>query len=488
MTAAEPGAATPLATVEQARRRLNLALALDLASHWLAWWLYVVAVAVVVLKVTGYHEVFLPIWLGLTAFGLVPGFAVAMRRRGVTTLQAAAWVDLKACAGGSVLAAVERPGVAVRAAGRPERGVPTIAWTPVVSGLALPAVFLVAAGLVPGVPYQPLESAAAIRRRAAQVERRIDRAADLNVLDEEEALALAESVRQVADEADRSPEAAAEGVDTLQAKLDQRILEEAEKRLNALQAAADLAAVAAREPPNPKEVRDALKEALQASQAGDLPEDAQKALKELLQKLGENADPNALGSLPESAFAGLDPQQLRDLAEALRKAQSGKLGKAGACKNLMSSAEAQRRLAEMMKGVGKLSELGDPTQLPGMADAGQGPGGKKKGTGPGRGDVTRGRGDADMAFGDETDESGTRFRSRAVRPGESFLPGVTLSRSKRRPEEIAPEEFRPPARTGAQAGETVRGRRAATPLGPYRRGVAARYFSGDGSEAPAGND
>ncbi|MEX1232558.1 MAG: hypothetical protein WEB58_20100 [Planctomycetaceae bacterium] len=94
---------------------------------------------------------------------------------------------------------------------------------------------------------------------------------------------------------------------------------------------------------------------------------------------------------------------------------------------------------------------------------------------PGRGGITRGRGDAEIAFGDESDEQGSKFKEIALPPGyldekSDQISKITLAAPNETPAESA---SRGAARSfSAESGQEVWKR----PLSPRHRQVVKGYF------------
>ncbi|MDA0832024.1 MAG: hypothetical protein O2955_03390 [Planctomycetota bacterium] len=95
---------------------------------------------------------------------------------------------------------------------------------------------------------------------------------------------------------------------------------------------------------------------------------------------------------------------------------------------------------------------------------------------PGRGGITRGRGDAEMAYGDESDEQGSKFKEIALPPGyldeqSDQISKITLAAPNETPvESTARGSFRT---FFAESGQEVWKR----PLSPRHRQVVKGYFS-----------
>ena len=272
----------------------------------------------------------------------------------------------------------------------------------------------------------------------------------MGLVDEREALALRESLGQAREGAASSPEASAEAVDEVQRELETRIIEEAEKRREALDAARELEEKAGKG--SPEEVGKALEKAL-----GDLPgrADLPPGLQEAIEGL------EAQGGDPGSAVSKLDPGALGEMGKMIEQYRQGEMEGLGNASDLMAGAEGRAMLAA-------------------LAGEGPGPGGEGEGEGQdGQGGVDRGAGDAPLVFGDESDASGARFEPLTLEPGKKGFVPAGIAGTKTTAGGTAPVEFQPGPR--AQAEVTVEGgSMAGAGLGPFSEGVVVRYFAGEG--------
>jgi hypothetical protein len=416
----------------------NTGLVLDASAWGLAGWMVLVGVALIVVKVAGLFMWIQPWHVLLTA---VPVLAVATAqalRRSYGRAEVAAWLDLKGECGGAVIAGAGSSAPKVAPAVRP---------LPLLKRLVLPAVLLAASLVVPWIPRtSDAVSTVAIEHRARVVDERIERARKLDLLDEKETMELRESLKKAQANAAESPEAAVEAMDQVQKKLGEKILQEAESKREALEAAHDLHA---------QKGGDAAENLAKATQdlpsRSDLPPELQEALEKMRQQGG-----------PEGAAGKMDPKALEQLGKMLENAHGQGLQNLGKASELLADAEAQAVL-EALTGEGGCEGGGKP----GSGDA--------LGNLPGQGGVTRGPGDAPLSFGDESDEAGVKFKPKPLEPGKSFAPGAMAGSKIKVGGTTPPEEFQPGGRVDVALTDEG-GSTAGASLGPYHSEVVSKYF------------
>ncbi len=94
---------------------------------------------------------------------------------------------------------------------------------------------------------------------------------------------------------------------------------------------------------------------------------------------------------------------------------------------------------------------------------------------PGRGGVNRGRGDAPLTWGDESDETNTKFKEVVLPPGfledpKGEILGVTKTAPNEEPAESAPRSAR--RQVNPASGQETWKRK----LRPRHRNVVRKYF------------
>lgn len=441
------------------RLRFNLGLLLDLCTRWVAVWGIAAAVFVLVLKVSGGFLGILPWHVLLTGIPVALAAAVVAWTKRYDTHTVAAWLDLQGRFGGRVIDAAARGGSVqapgVRASIRP---------LPLLGRLAIPLVLVVASLVVPwSVRAGDEQSDVAIKRRARVVEHRIESARRMGILDQEEALALMEQLDRARQNAQASPESAAEAVDQVQKNLDREILDSAKQGQQGMQAASDLMQKASAEANlSDEEVQKAMEEAMEGMDPQDLPEELREAM-EKMKKGGAGAEGAGQGQ-----GKPLDPEQAKKLGQMLQKMQGEKLEKLGQATDLMVDPDARKALGEMAEAGGQCEGGGDPSGT-GMEGIGQG-------------SITRGPGEAPLEFGDETDPAGARFEPLPFKPDDEFLPSL-IPGSKQGPGSTsAPAEFQPPGRSEFTVKSGEGGFDSGSPLSPYHDDVVTEYFSNEGSD------
>lgn len=311
------------------------------------------------------------------------------------------------------------------------------------------------------VPLKETEAARLVKNTAgqqatAQLDELLKSLKENEVLDEKEKETLEEAIAKLQEETEDAPltHEKWETVDALEQRMRLRLEEASMDANTAAQAAAMLAKAAAGdgEPLSAERIEELEKEVLETLQkmaeSGAL-KGASPALKEQLQRLIKS------GKLKMPKDLQSREQLLDDLSEFLDQ-------------------EADK-LAELRKQCegGKCQACGGELDGEGNCKDGQCAGGACQM--PGRGGVTRGRGDAEMTWGDESDEAGIKFKETVLPPGMEDQPkddviGVTKSAPEVDP---ASSQARGPSRdTDPTAGRETWDRT----LRPRHRGVVRKFF------------
>lgn len=443
----------------------NQGVFLSSFTSWAAHACRVAAVIILILKVTSYHLYVPPVAVLLVSLPflfVVPVFAM---RSGFSKSEAAAWLDLKSHAGGSIMALTEE----TRASWQtpvtdPEQAVPVITLSPVFRKLAVPVVFLAAVMVVPGVNPVGQLSAEAIKERVASLEKRIESVRRLGVISQKDALRFEETARCAADKAMRAPEAACEAVDAVQSELERKVIDSTQQQLSGLDAAQKL---------TPGESGSGISdEILRAATsnltpAENIPPELQKALEDLAKQCGLNGLSD-LANLKADMLSGLSPEDQKKLLEALKQCRLESLKACRECIGALTDKEAK----EILLSLTDTEKPGQECNLALLAAV-------EAGREPGRGGVDRGPGEAPLVWSKEPDTSAFRFKPMVMEPGQKFIPGAIVSKGVVAPERMPPGEFLPPTRTGALAQGMVGGMAPGAALGPYNRKVAERYFESE---------
>ncbi len=96
---------------------------------------------------------------------------------------------------------------------------------------------------------------------------------------------------------------------------------------------------------------------------------------------------------------------------------------------------------------------------------------------PGAGGITRGRGDAELTWGEESDEQGIKFREVAIPQGVPDEEGELLRTRITKPNA---DPVAPNGRSAARSvGDTAGGQGWKQPLRPRHREVVKKYFGSD---------
>jgi len=442
----------------------------------LAWtappFVYLVGAAILTAKLLGAWSQVPP---GLPWLILVVGTALAFatawlraRRTPCTEEYVLAWLDLHNKAGGRILAGdpdALRETLAVS---------PTISPLPVLKGLPLPMLFVVATLLVPERADASGPSAKGVERKIAALERAVRAVEEQKAVPEKTAAALRESLQSVERAAVGNPEAAAEAADAVRKQLENAVLSRVESGLRSLEKAnrareAMADANRARDPVAAQGAMRDLAEALesllnQEGGLGNLPDDLRQALEEMMRNAGaaDLGDIAKMGDLDR-----LSAEDLKKLAEALRETACRFGECAGACQLGPGTREA---LLAMLAGMPALSEQGlNELLVPGPWGVG----------------TEEGEHASRLTFGSESDADGARFEPKALPPGQAFLPGTRMGVERQAvPDEMPPEEFRAVVRTGVGVDGPVHAGETGAPLGPDRAEAAMKYFDRLARPAP----
>jgi hypothetical protein len=344
---------------------------------------------------------------------------------------------------------------------RPRR----FAWS-----VGLPLLFTVAVCFVPlrSTSATPLQPRTAGQQAAEQLEEMLQTLEEADVLEEEQQEELREEIAKLAEETKDSPltHERWETVDALEQRMRLKLDEAAalaDKASGAAQMLAeltdgDLSSLSAEQR---EQLEQQFLETLQKMQQTGALNSASQSLREQLQQLMQNG---RLNGLPR------DPSQRKQLLSDLQKFLE----------------QEQRKLAEARKQCqgGKCSRCGSG-QCPGCEGEGECEGQNgttsRDGDGrPGRGGVNRGRGDAELTWGDESDEQGTKFKETVLPPGfqedpKDDLQGVSLAPPDESPDASAPHAA--PREVDPASGRETWDR----PLRPRHRDVVRQYFNEPGN-------
>ncbi|QDU36431.1 hypothetical protein Mal4_07170 [Maioricimonas rarisocia] len=335
------------------------------------------------------------------------------------------------------------------------------------SYVTVPLLFAVGACLIPVRQSQatPIEPGTVGQNAAQDLEEMLVGLDEVEALEEEEKEELREEIEKLIEETADAPltHERWEMLDSIEQRLRLRLDEAAAAAANAGSAASLLAAAAAGDMPP-----------MSAERKAQLEEQVLEALEEMANR---------------GAFANASPELQKALSEMLQNGKLNPSGDAGERAELMKELseflnEERSKLDEMRKKAndGKCSKCGSG-ECEGDCDAqcsscgGSCEGGQCKNGGsiPGRGGVTRGRGDAEMTWGDESDDQNAKFKETVLPPGfledpKNEVLGVTLAPPEETPDAAAP-------RGAAREERATAGREAWNrQLRPRHRSVVRRYF------------
>lgn len=453
------------------RVTLNIALYLDKLSLSLLAWGYAAGALLLLGKVCGLPPDRLSV---LCAISLVIPFAVALMLaapRFYSEDYLRAWLDLHNRSGGALLRRGALPAECLRSL----RVRPAASLWPLIRRVLLPMGFLIGALLVPPPGEDGAQaSGKGVQSRIKALERKAAEFVEKEALPKPLERAFLDQLNRVEQAAQSSPEAAAESLSVLEQKLEKSVLMRISAGLQSEEKTRTAAQSLQKNGQDGSEAAEKIGQMLEAlenqqsAEGGELPEEVQKALQELMQKMGAAGMPEMKGLSP-SMLNNMKPEDLKKLMEALKKCNGKNAGACQSLQSMMSGKEAAEALKKMMQGSPKLSgqdlkmsELGEEES----AEDGEGNGG-----------VNRGPGHAKLRFGDEADRDGVKFRTEVMPPAQQILPGITLAQERHTPgEQQPPEEFRAVTRTGAQVRGSVNAGESGAVLSPARSQAAQSYF------------
>ena len=464
-------------------RRLHLGQFLQRAAEWLGGFLFIFGTAVLLTKV-----LFPGLWPHVLwiAVGAVPAAVVAwiLSRRGRFNRQeSVAMLDRSLGAGGLLMTLSESPHAEWESRlPQVERlwrdSLPRIRPGRFAGYVGLPLLFAVGVCFLPvrEITANPVEPKTVARQAAEELQQMLELLEETDVLDEEQKQELEEEIARLTEEADESPLTSErwETVDALEQRMRLKLEESAALAENAAASAALLAEAATGNldqlsAERLEQLEQDLLETLQNMRETGALNGAPQSLRDQLERLSKNG---RFQNLPRDAAARSDmlnslqqflEQEQRKLAEARSKCQGAceGEGKCSRCGGACNGGLCGNCLGER-NGQGSSSIDGDGS--------------------PGRGGINRGRGDADLTWGDESDEQGSKFKETVLPPGFQEDPkdevrGVSLAPPDEEPADSAP-------RTVERDIEPASGRETwDRRLRPRHRDVVRKFF--DSGATPA---
>ncbi len=379
-------------------RRLHFGQFLQRSGEWLAGFLFLYGTLILVTRVL------LPqmwpdvLWAGLLAIPALVGAWLMGRRQPFTRQESIALLDRSLHAGGLLMTLSERSDEEWDARlPQLERmwqeAMPRIRPRRLASFLTMPAVFTIC---VLFVPLSEIRSATTQLNTAGQdaahdLEAILDSLREAEVLDEDEEDELREEIERLAREAEDTPltHERWEAVDALERRMRLR-LDESVAMAQQAEAASQLLASATEG-----------ESGLTAERREQLEQQVMEALQQLAANGGLEGASQMLQQAAQSGQLPSDPQArqqaLQELAERLQRESERLSQLRSQCQGNCRGGQCPGGKPGDCEGDGKDGEDGDGN--------------------PGRGGVNRGRGDAEISFGDESDEQGAQFRETVLPPG-----------------------------------------------------------------------
>lgn len=435
--------------IDKHQRRLTLGQLLERSAEYLALFLFVFGSAVLAVKLlfpSGWPHV---LWLAL---GAVPVAGVAwwlVQRERFTRLEAVAMLDRKLNAGGLLMTLNESPDE-VWAERLPHLesewrdSLPRVRPVRFARYLSLPLLFAFAACFVPLREAQPhpIVPNLAGQQASQELAELLEVVEEAPVLEEEEKQELREEIEALIEETEQTPltHEKWETVDALRERLKMQVDAASVTASNAHNAVASLSDGAEMSPERMAQLEQDVLDALEKMAAAGAFKSASAKMQSQMQNLLKQ------GSLQLSKDPSARQQQLADLKKFL-KSECDKLAQCqGKCKGGECSGD-------------KFSN--NPRE--------------SNSNKPGRGGVNRGRGDADMTWGDESDDAGAKFKEVALPPGflddsENETVGTTLTVPEVDPAAAAPRGAQR-SNSSASGSDTW-----SRPLRPRHRSIVRRYF------------
>ncbi|MGE3316674.1 MAG: hypothetical protein AB7O26_16275 [Planctomycetaceae bacterium] len=453
--------------VQRHSRRLAFGRFLERFAEWFAGFLFAFGAIVLLVKLLSPELWPQVLWIGLAAIPVTIAAWSISRRSPYSRTESIAMIDRKLDAGGLLMTLSEKPDeewaerLPVESAWK--NVLPKLRPVRVARFLLLPLAFAAAACLIP-----PREARTELvrpnvvgREAADQLGESLKLLEEANVLEEKDEKELREAIEKLAIETENTPltHEKWETVDALREKLRMR---------------ADSASLVV-----------AQGESAAAALSAAMEQDGEPLSSERMERLEQDV----LEALKKLSAGGQLPGQSTELGKKLSKlASTGKLQLS------KDSAERKKTLGELKDFLQKESKkLGECRSQCCGSCSGEGckvckdgfcltPGSNQSGL-PGRGGVTRGRADAELNFGEESDDANTKFKELALPPGFLDDPQNDIKAVTMAPPEVNPAESAP--RAALRPDDPATGKETWNrPLRPRHRAVVRNYF---GSGAPSGN-
>ncbi|MEX0716529.1 MAG: hypothetical protein WD066_08080 [Planctomycetaceae bacterium] len=465
--------------VDRELRRLRFGAFLERAAEWLAAFLFVFGGAVLVVKLAVPSLWPHILWSGLLALPVLAGAWWRSGRNRWTRSEAVALLDRRLELGGLLMTLSEAPDdewsrrlPGVEAKWR--EALPRVRPVRFARWIAMPVLFAAATGFVPLRDFdEPPTILNASRERATErLEFMLERLSEVSALDEKDREELREEIAKLEEETKEGPltHEKWETIDALEKRMRIRLDAATMQANQARDAAAALAdAAGADGQPLTLERQERLEkeliETLKKMAENGAFKNAGEGLKNELQRLTKSGNPR----LPQDAA---ERQKLLDELREHLDRESEKLAEARA---QCQGGNCPGGTCSHCGGDGHGEDGADCPHCEGTGQSGR----EQDGNRPGRGGVNRGRGDAELTYGDESDEKNTRFKETILPPGFLDQPKDDILGLRAVEPEV--NETGSTARgTARELGPATGSETSGTELRPRHRQVVKRYFgSGD---------
>ena len=452
--------------IDRHLRRLRFGQFLQRAVEWSTVYLFCFGTIVLVVKLTTPALWPHVLWVALGALPVMLLAWWTSRTGQFTRGESVALLDRSLRAGGLLMTLTEAPDEdwethLPQVEQRWRESLPRIRPKRFAGSLAMPLLFTIGACFVPlrEISANPIVKNTAGQQATSELENMLEALEEAEVLDEQEEQTLRDAIEKLQQETEEAPltHEKWETVDALEQRMRMQLEEASVGIAQAAQAAAILASAANGENGE-----------LSAERLAELEED----LIETLRKMSEN------GSL--SAGAGKMGLSKNDLQ---------RLMKSGQLQLPEDAAEREEILNELsdflQQEADKLSELRSECEGGQCQNCGNDCEGGQceacNGNKPGRGGISRGRGDAEMAWGDESDDAGILFKETVLPPGMQEDPKDDVIGITRSEPEVDPATSAP--RKAARANDPAAGRETWNrKLRPRHRGAVRKFFDSAESE------
>ena len=449
--------------IDRYRRRLAAGRFLQVAADWLTLYLFVFGTAVLLVRLA--FPALWPhvLWLGAAAVPVVACAWWWSRRDRFTEAESVALLDRRLGAGGLLMTLAETPDE--RWSGRLPSvtrdwldSLPRVRPARFARMVLLPAVFALGACFVPlrEAHTGPQLEGTVGEQATRDLESSLELLEDAALVEKEEQQELREEIERLAEETANRPltHEKWETVDALRERLQMKVAGAAMTVAQGRQAASLLGRALGQKGAE-----------LTVEQQEQLSRDVLEALRKLS---------------PDGKFDGAGSELASELQRLTKNGQFKLPEDAAKRQELLDQLQdyleqQEQKLAELREKMGQCQGGNCPGgQQPGDGD-GQLAGRNGQGNRSGRGGVSRGRGDAELTWGDESAEEGTKFRETVLPPGFLDQPGESVLGESATAPEVNPAATA--ARAEGRLSDPAAGRATWNrQLRPRHRSAVRRYF------------